>query len=114
MALAELGTEWVPADDFAARLALIRQALGGWNVKKTADFCGIDDQSWRNWEGGEHTPRDYEAVCRKIAKATGCELRWLLAGGPLRSRCFSLVPLTGGPDQLALPGIVVPDLALAI
>lgn len=98
----ELGTEWVPADDFAARLALIRQALGGWNVKRTADLCGIDDQSWRNWEAGRGKPRDYEEVCRRIARATDCDLRWLLAGGPLRSRCFYVVPVKG-QQELPFP-----------
>lgn len=110
MALAELGTEWVPADDFAARLALVRQALGGWNVKKTAELCDIDDQSWRNWEAGKGKPRDYEAVCRKIANATGCELRWLLAGGPLRSKCFYVVEHAG---QLELPFAIERQLSVA-
>lgn len=82
MALAEASPQWVPQDTFGARLALIRQRMGGWNVKRTAEFCGLDDQSWRNWEGGT-PPRDYEAVCAKISAATGCDLRWLKAGGPL-------------------------------
>lgn len=93
MALAEpLPEHWVPSDTFAARLALIRQRLGGWNVKRVADFCGIDDQSWRNWEAGKGKPRDYEDACRKIADATGCDRRWLMAGGPLISTCSSQRP----------------------
>lgn len=80
---------WVPADTFGARLALVRQWLGGWNVKKAAELCELDDQSWRNWEAGK-SPRDYEIVCAKIARATGCDRTWLMAGGELsRSRCFA-------------------------
>lgn len=90
---------WVPVDTFGARLALIRQKLGGWNVKKTAQFCGLDDQTWRNWEAGT-SPRDYEDVCRLIAKAVGCSEAWLKAGGPLRSRCFSEFDLTEGLDVI--------------
>lgn len=85
--------DWVPTDTFAARLALVRQYLGGWNVKRVADFCGIGDQSWRNWEAGKEKPRNYEGVCRAIADATGCDERWLMAGGPLRSRWFMTDPL---------------------
>lgn len=74
---------WVPADTFAARLALVRQSMGGWNVKKAAAHCGLDDGSWRNWEAGKGHPRDYERICRRIADSTGCDLRWLMAGGEL-------------------------------
>ena len=87
---------WVPVDTFAARLALLRQHLGGWNVKRAADACGLDDQKWRNWEAGRTKPRDLEAVARQIADATGCDVRWLLAGGPLRSRC---TPIPAGQSQ---------------
>lgn len=89
---------WVPTDTFAARLALVRQHLGGWNVKKAATLCGIDDQSWRNWEAGKGAPRDYEVVCRRIADATGCDLRWLMAGGDLAipmSRWITVCPGQG-------------------
>lgn len=79
---------WVPKDTLAVRLAAIRVALGemsggfAWNVKRAASFCGIDPGSWRNWEAGKR-PQDYESVCRKIADATGCDLEWLMRGGPL-------------------------------
>ena len=82
---------WVPLDTFGARLALLRQSLGGWNVKRAADACELDDQKWRNWEAGKTKPRDLEAVARQIADATGCSYVWLMTGGPLRSRCFSVV-----------------------
>jgi hypothetical protein len=74
---------WIPEDTFGARLALIRQQLGGWNVKRTADLCGLDDQKWRNWEAGRNRPRDYPLVCRQIAERTGADYAWLMMGGPL-------------------------------
>ena len=77
--------EWIPEDTFGARLALIRQHLGGWNVARTAELCGLDDQRWRNWEAGRSRPRDYPLVCRQIAARTGVSFIWVLAGGPLRS-----------------------------
>jgi DNA-binding XRE family transcriptional regulator len=92
MALAHvepLDANWVPRDSFGVRLAMIRIELGGLNVKKAAEMCGINDQSWRNWEAGGSTPRDYETITAKIAAATGCDLHWLRAGGDLRSRCSS-------------------------
>jgi hypothetical protein len=75
-------------DSFGARLALVRQYLGGWNVKRTAQRCGIDEQSWRNWEQGSK-PRDLIAVCRQISDSTDVDYAWLALGGPLRSRCSS-------------------------
>lgn len=112
MALADVGEPWVPSDTFAARLALIRQHLGGWNVKKAADYCGIDDQSWRNWEAGKGHPRDYEHVCRKIAEATGCDRKWLAAGGTLIMTC--LIPVENPRDQqLELSFLPRPELTAA-
>lgn len=92
MALAHVGDHdpnWVPKDSFGVRLAMIRVELGGLNVKKAAEMCGLNDQSWRNWEAGSGSPRDYETVTAQIAAATGCDLHWLRAGGDLRSRCAS-------------------------
>ena len=96
---------WIPEDSFAARLALVRVHLGGWNVAKTARFCGIDDQTWRNWEAGGHV-RDMEGVCRKIANAVGCSGRWLMVGGQLNSgqnwknlMCPDLRVLPGGAEE---------------
>lgn len=93
-------------DTFGARLAVVRQSLGGWNVKRAADLCGVDDQSWRNWEQGSK-PRDMEATCRQIAKATGFNYEWLMIGGPLTSPGYKsafLEAIDGeDPDQLELP-----------
>lgn len=85
---------WVPKDTFGARLALVRQRMG-WNIREAAIACGQKPQSWSNWEAG-HGCRNMEAVARSIADATGCDYVWLMAGGPLRSRCFSVVPEVGG------------------
>jgi transcriptional regulator with XRE-family HTH domain len=74
---------WRPEDSFGARLALVRQYLGGWNVARTARRCGIDDQAWRNWEAGRNRPQDYPAVCRRISDALGADYVWLMIGGPL-------------------------------
>ncbi len=114
MALAE-PQEWVPRDTFAARLALVRAELGGSNMKRTAEMCGVNPESWRQWESG-HKPRDYEAVCTKIANAVGCDYRWLMVGGPLSSirwicdaPCLSSVFTEG---QLEIPYPIERDLAL--
>ena len=92
--------EWVPVDTFGARLALIRQAKG-WNVKEAADACGLNDQSWRNWEAGGGVQK-MDRVARKIAEATGVNYVWLLAGGPIRSRCIIGLPAQDGQMELAL------------
>lgn len=65
MALPMTDTEeapWVPLDTFGARLALVRQHLG-LNVLDAAKRCGINDQSWRNWEAGK-SPRGMDRVAR--------------------------------------------------
>jgi transcriptional regulator with XRE-family HTH domain len=87
MAPSDTAGPWTPLDTFGARLALIRQYLGGWNVKRAADHCGLEDATWRNWESGRTKPRDYAEVCRHIADAVGVDYAWLMVGGPLRSRC---------------------------
>ncbi len=89
MALSEpRSDDWVPQDTFASRLALVRQALGGWNIRRAATYCDISAESWRQWEKGVGHPRDYEDICAKISAATGCDLRWLKAGSP-GSTCMS-------------------------
>lgn len=86
----DLAEPFIPTDTFAVRLAILRAALGGWNVKRAADACGINDQSWRNWEAGVSKPRDMEGVCRQIARSTGVNLAWLMLGGELaKISCLS-------------------------
>lgn len=71
-------SNWVPEDSFGARLALIRQAMK-WNVKEAAEACGLNDQSWRNWEDGRRC-RDLIAVAERIAKATDIDIAWIVMG----------------------------------
>lgn len=80
----------IPLDTFGARLAIVRQYLGGWNVTRAANACGIDDQTWRNWEAGRNPPRDYPRICQIISDSLGIDYTWLMVGGSLRSRCASL------------------------
>lgn len=112
MALTHTDEPWVPTDSFGTRLAILRQHLGGWNVKRAAEACGLDDQKWRNWEAGRSKPRDLEAIARQISDALGCDYVWLLAGGPLRSRCFSLVPPIDG--QMEFSFLDPPPLSVAV
>lgn len=72
--------DWIPRhDDFSARLVLIRHEMK-WNIKEAALACGIKAQSWREWELEHRTPRDYERICRQIAKQSGCNVVWLMSG----------------------------------
>lgn len=86
-------SEWVPADTFGARLALIRVERH-WNIATAAKTCGLSGESRRQWERGT-SPQRMEQVARKIADATGVSYVWLMTGGPLRSRCFSVVAYAG-------------------
>jgi hypothetical protein len=74
----------IPLDTFGARLAIIRQYMGGWNVTRAAEACGIDHQSWRTWESGQRRPRDYPVTCQTISERLGIDYIWLMVGGPLR------------------------------
>ena len=78
MTTEELTEPWVPEDSFGNRLAQVRNHMG-WNVLEAARECGINQQSWRNWEEGG-SPRDFTQACRKIAERTGCSLQWLVFG----------------------------------
>lgn len=96
--------EWVPEDSFPIRLAALRAALGGWNIKRAALHCGIKPENWRRWESGV-SPHNMEEQAHKIAKATGCSYRWLLSGGPLGDYKFSLLMR---PDLRLVPDPVEP------
>lgn len=86
---------WIPtADDFGARLALIRQRMGWGNVTAAATACGLPVSSWRYWERDNVLPREYMATCQTIAIATGCDFAWLVGMPPIDA------PTTGG---IALP-----------
>lgn len=103
MALAEIPeVDRVPVDSFGIRLAIIR-ASRGWNMTQAAKACDVKPENWRLWEIKGRHPQDYEKVCRKIAEGSGFDRVWISAGGPLRSRCFSLVAQVDG--QESLPGM---------
>lgn len=91
----------IPLDSFRTRIAMIR-ALRGWNYTQAGVACGISAESWRQWEKLGTRPRDYETVCRDIARGSGFNPRWITAGGPLRISWFSPVPATPGQMTLAL------------
>ena len=96
----------IPYDSFAARLAVVRIAMGGLNVKAAAIACDIEPESWRRWEHrADSFPRDMVAVCTKIARHTSPNISrdWLMFGGPLspRSRCFTPLPAVLG--QIEFP-----------
>lgn len=100
---------WIPQDTFGGRLAQIRQELR-WNVKHAAEACGLNDQSWRNWEAGG-LPRDLVATAKTIAQVTGCNERWLVLGQNwTKNKGADLRIVDGeaedsqpGPGQMELP-----------
>lgn len=93
---------WVPEDSFGARLALVRQAMH-WNVKEAAEACGLNDQSWRNWEDGKRC-RDLVEVASKIHAQTGVDVTWIVMGGGSRTGSFSslICALETSPGQGSL------------
>ena len=98
------GDGWVAEDTWGARLALVRQRMG-WNYEQAGQACTIEPETWRQWEKVGRSPRKIHEVARRIADVSGANYVWLMAGGPLRSRCFSpelaLVPALDG-SQLEL------------
>lgn len=96
MALAEVEAlptdDDVPVDAFRVRIAIVR-AERGWNYTEAGEACNVDGESWRRWEKTGRRPRDYEDVCGKISQGAHYSKRWLMAGGPLRSRWFMTDPL---------------------
>lgn len=118
--------EWIPADTFGNRLAILRSQLG-WNVLHAATVCGVNAESWRQWERTGRKPRDVLEISQRIASATGVSYEWLVLGGPLsagggapvpvRSRCDSLGARRPNPGEVELPfpaDVELPEYALAI
>jgi hypothetical protein len=75
----------IPLDTFGTRLAIVRQSMGGWNIKRAALECGLDPGSWGAWEKGA-SPQRREEIARKISDRTRFSYQWLMVGGALRSR----------------------------
>lgn len=83
---------WIPDGDFSDRLAQIRSRMG-WNYTEAGVACGVDGEAWTRWELEGRKPQDFEALCKRIHEATGCNLIWLMTGQgsaaappPLRNR----------------------------
>lgn len=75
---------WIPVDDFPWRLGLVLVQLK-WNAAQLDRECDLGKNNTQRWMDGAR-PRDYENVCFKIARRTGCDLRWLMYGGQLTAR----------------------------
>lgn len=109
---------WVAEDTWGARLALVRQRMG-WNYEQAGHACEIEPETWRQWEKVGRSPRKIHEVARRISDQSGANYVWLMAGGPLRSRCFSLAlvpPLDGQQGQLdlGLPPLGRADLQVVV
>lgn len=72
----------VPEDTFAARLMLARVHAGYQTIDEASAKCGLNRQSWSNWEKGMK-PRDLLDVVNAISEGLGVDRDWLLFGGPL-------------------------------
>lgn len=93
---------WVPDDsDFGARLALVRQHLGGLNITKAAAICGVNPESWRTWEAGKTKPRDLTDIAGKIARATGVDYVWMMLGSSIPEAVAGGRAGTGGADVMS-------------
>jgi transcriptional regulator with XRE-family HTH domain len=68
----------VPRNTFGARLVLLRHDLG-LSQEEAADLCGVKRPTWATWEKGS-IPRGQAEIARKISRATGYDLGWLLYG----------------------------------
>lgn len=68
----------VPHDTFAARLVLLRHDLG-LTQQQVAELTGVGRAAWNTWENGR-IPQRQADIARKIADATGYDLKWLLYG----------------------------------
>lgn len=74
---------WVPApptaETFAARLRLLRLAMGDASIEEMAKRCGTSPATWRTWERGAR-PHGLDLVVRRICDATGVHRDWLMWG----------------------------------
>lgn len=93
-AAAERG--WIPDQSFGARLILVRQHMGWGNVQEAAIACRLPVSSWRNWERDGRLPREYAAVCVRVAEATGCDLAWLMGADQARELGARAIPTRRG------------------
>jgi DNA-binding XRE family transcriptional regulator len=80
--------QWERPDTLGSRLRFLRESFG-LKAATAAMAVGFDDQSWRNWENGVHTPspEKVERIARRFEGSGEEEAKrlaaWLAFGGPL-------------------------------
>lgn len=92
----------IPLDTFANRVMLARVHAGFQTIDDAAKRCGLNRQSWSNWEKGMK-PRDLLDVVEAISDGLGVDRNWLLFGGPLAKPAAAARRRRGdrhGPDQI--------------
>lgn len=75
-------TAFVPVDNLANRLVLVRRAMN-LSQREAAAACGVGFGSWQSWENGS-APRNALRDLVRVAQALNVDREWLMFGGPLR------------------------------
>lgn len=73
---------WVPDDNLASRLILVRRQLG-LTQRAAAERCGLTFGEWQGLENGLQA-RGIPSKVARISEALGVDRDWLLWGGALR------------------------------
>lgn len=97
---------WIPADTFGSRLALVRHGLE-LSQLEAAEACGLSAPTWSTWERGA-SPRNMAAVVDAIHRGLHVDRDWLMWGQ--NWKYFNgLTPLPTNdspePTQPTLPGM---------
>ena len=87
----ETAQSWVPEDNLANRLVLVRRALK-MTQREAADAAGLTFGEWQSLEDGR-AARGLDVKVARISAALRVDRDWLMWGGPLTN--------AGGPP----PGI---------
>ena len=74
---------WIPVDDLATRLLVLRHQLG-LSQREASERCGIPYGSWQSMEDGRQA-RGLDLKVARIADALGVDRTWLMWGGALAS-----------------------------
>lgn len=75
-------TDWVPKDTLAARIVVLRNALG-LSRREFSQLTGLTENALQGIEGGR-SPHKLQQKIQAIQAATGVDRDWLMWGGPLR------------------------------
>jgi transcriptional regulator with XRE-family HTH domain len=81
---------WIPVDDLATRLLVLRHQRG-LSQREAADRCGITYGAWQSMEDGRQA-RGLDQKVAKIADALGVDREWLMWGGPLAASAIGRYP----------------------